>query len=385
MRPQCNEVPASIRTIEANLKSEYDVKVSEYMATEARLEWERSREREVEFARLTDPSEQANYDIDLFLRRYFFDDNRTVDPSKTRRPIPLPGLHDRQEMYIAAERYGLHTVSAGEGTARVLVIGWNRSTVWDVANGISNAQHEKARLKQTAGWEEKMQRHQAFVRRVGKPDTGKGFSMQNARGSYVIECPEIRKNYLKDAGELALRITESNRDGWVGIFDFGILEGVMRLDVDREALFAGRNDSESKDDEEEDEDDEANEDDDEDEENEVLEPVLSTTNKRKASTQPKPPSPKKRAAPTQRRIHLLWRGRETGESEIQLDYDNSNIGHLDFTDATCTEFKAVMNADLLGRFGFRGYKVGGMGGPATRAWRDYSEGQYERDRVGRWG
>ena len=61
----------------------------------------------------------------------------------------------------------------------------------------------------------------------------------------------------------------------------------------------------------------------------------------------------------QRRLHVLRRGRETGEGEIELHRNRSNAGYIDFTDDHCVEFNGVINAALLGKdVPFFGYKVG---------------------------
>lgn len=80
-----------------------------------------------------------------------------------------------------------------------------------------------------------------------------------------------------------------------------------------------------------------------------------------------------------RRLYLLWRGRETGEGEIQLDRDDDkiNLGHIDFTDDDCLEFHGVISGNLLGsEFPWSGYKIGNSAAPFRRSWEDYSEERY---------
>lgn len=86
-----------------------------------------------------------------------------------------------------------------------------------------------------------------------------------------------------------------------------------------------------------------------------------------------------------RRLHFLWRGRETGERQIQLDYDRSNRGWIEFTDDDCMEFHGVIDADIMGKgVKWSGYKLGDKGAPVMRAWEDYDEKVYEDERIGRW-
>jgi len=86
-----------------------------------------------------------------------------------------------------------------------------------------------------------------------------------------------------------------------------------------------------------------------------------------------------------RRLYFLWRGRETGEGEIQLDHDRSNRGWIEFTDDNCLEFHGVINGGFLGEnVKWSGYKVGGSSAPFRRAWNDYSEEQYDHESIARW-
>lgn len=70
---------------------------------------------------------------------------------------------------------------------------------------------------------------------------------------------------------------------------------------------------------------------------------------------------------------------------IQLEYDNSHRGYLEFSDSGCTSFTGVVNMEFVGSVAFDEVKTGGLGVPVTAAWGDFSEASYERARVGRWG
>ncbi|TKA26684.1 hypothetical protein B0A50_04792 [Salinomyces thailandicus] len=87
------------------------------------------------------------------------------------------------------------------------------------------------------------------------------------------------------------------------------------------------------------------------------------------------------------RLHLQWRGRETGEGQIMLDHDDSprNLGHIDFTNNDCVAFNGVISGALFGQeTKWSGYKVGDRAPPGGQSWDDYSEESYEAARVGRW-
>ena len=77
------------------------------------------------------PVDLTNHDCNLFLAKYFLDQDGMPDPSKTPFPILLPGLLDRLALQQAADTIpGLKTSSGGEGEFRILVIGWKRVAVF---------------------------------------------------------------------------------------------------------------------------------------------------------------------------------------------------------------------------------------------------------------
>lgn len=79
---------------------------------------------------------------------------------------------------------------------------------------------------------------------------------------------------------------------------------------------------------------------------------------------------------------------ETSEGQIQADRDCSNRGHIDFVnfvDDEPLEFHGVISGSLFGSdVKWSGYKVGQKVEPQRRRREDYSEEQYEVERVSRW-
>ena len=117
----------------------------------------------------------------------------------------------------------------------------------------------------------------------------------------------------------------------------------------------------------------------------------TTGQKRKAVTEPKTKGANKKlkgdveSTGPPFRVYLQWRGRETAEGEIELDYDNSNVGHIDFLDSACTRFRGKMNISFAGDpVSFSGYKISDKGRWGPLRWDLYSEEQHERERVARW-
>ena len=335
--------------------------------------------------------------MQLFLSKYFLDNHGRLDLSKSPKAMALPGFRDRSGMHGAAERIsGIHTVSGGNcDDSRTLVIGTDRNAVWHEARKIDNQQARQRIDSTNAAWEQKMQKHRDFVKQ-------RGSASGSMIGRYIVKCEAISNNWSDQAQDLDLSIVQGGNDEFVGIFHFGILEGIMRLGPDPRVLrdketrrrgntrgHAFDEDSEVEEETSDDEDgDEENADEEADDDDNIAKPARAVGTKRKAVLQPVGQSSIKKthARPTPvPRCYLRWRGRETGEGEIQLDHDNHNTGHLDFTNSTYSKFEGVASFDLVGEaVPFTGYKVSGVGGPVTRTWEEFSEKAYEYERVARW-
>ncbi|KAF2503080.1 hypothetical protein BU16DRAFT_28504 [Lophium mytilinum] len=376
---KCDTVPQHIRDLETTLAAQYNTKNNPHMALENKrvgnLIAEREKMKAEAFKRLETPGQEASYDMELFMRKYFLDENEMPDRSKMSRPLVLTGYNDRYDMHARAEEVpGLETHSGGQGNVRTLVIGWSRSAVWAEAGNIDKAQRADRENKKDAEWAESMKTHDSFVKSLTVSAEDQSFSAECATGSYVVQCDKAT-GYDELDGPMHLSITEAP-GGLVGSFDFAVLEGIMRFDVSEAALL-DREDSGS---EEEDEDESV-----EDDERTALNPP---SNKRQApSTATNSTAKRVKSTSTEqtRRLYLKWRGRETGEGEIQVDYFNSNTGYIDFLDAACTTFDGRFSADLLGKnVPFQGYRVGYDFRPMTGHWSDYSERAHEYARVVRW-
>lgn len=311
------------------------------------------------------------------MKKYFIDESGNPDKSKTPDPMPLPGLNSRAQMHAAAERIpGLETHSGGEGKDRAVVVGWDRSAVWRVAGQIGNQQALKRQEREEAEWNQLMQKHELFVSQSSSGDMTNTFSIDDTRGTYIIKCDAMGSysSEWSSVNNMRLRITNGARQGWVGIFDFNAIEGIMLLDKTKEGLASRveglkENDSFNGEDP-----------DDFDSEQEQYNSRQTIGKKRKAVTA----GQSSRASKTQKQskatggtVFLQWRGQETGEGEIQLDQSNQHVGQL--------KFSGTADFGFVGEeVHFEGYKIGILGGHATRSWNDYSEDVYERARVGRW-
>ena len=303
-------------------------------------------------------------------------------------------------MHSSAEKVpGLHTWSAGNEPYRVLAIGWDRSSVHRAAGNAAAVGYQQYKAEIDEEQTMRMEEHREFLEKFTDSKQGtkktakKDFHISHATGRYLVECEDIEDQWSEQVqGGLYMNIVldKENKGRAVAEFDFGILEGIMRFhQVDEEPL-PDRDSREGTDEEEEEEvylDEEEQDDDDTD---------LSSwaSGKRKRSKAKPPP---KSHQPKAKKLHLSptniakfkllfhWRGRETGEGEIQLDYDRSNKGYIEFENSNCTIFTGIMDAPYFRSAKLRGYKVAKDNGRGiSTAWEDFSERAYERARVGRW-
>lgn len=334
--------------------------------------------RTKEYHKLVSPTAKANYDVDLFLNEYFL-----KDQSRAIKAMQLPGLANRSVVHAAAEKiHGLHTISHGREPNRTLAIGWDRNAIYAAAASGSAEQVKQSRTQDDPVWEARMEKHQALVKKCEIPSDGQQVCMPFFYGNFAIRCDEIAEQWSEGASSYNLRFV----GGRSAIFNFGVLEGVMRFGPDQESVTRDEYDSE---------DDYA---DSSDEDDKDESPPLKTSNRTAPNPSKRPmhnPPPSarapKRAKPssssTPLRLYLQWRGRETGESQIQLDSktDPTHTGHIDFSDARCVTFSGVADFGFVGRqVRFEGFETQHLGGPQTKKWGDYSEEMYERERVGRW-
>ena len=246
-----------------------------------------------------------------------------------------------------------------------------------------------------------MQRHEIFVNQMTTPSTKSGFAIRDARGVYVIKCGAMESYESSDLHKMRLRIT-SGSEGCIGIFDFGVLRGIMLLGETREDVSARAGSKKAiqgnfvdnvddgvstttTSDQSDDSDSSTDESQDLDEGSSV---TLVLSGKRKNTTDRVSSHPSKRLKPdssVESVLYLQWRGQETGEGKNQLDHDNEYVGTIGFTDESRTRFSGTANFGFVGRkVHFQGFKIAGMGGPATDSWKNYSEAAYEEARVGRW-
>ena len=420
---QCNKLPTRIREIASELEQLFKVANHECPRIEQKgakslqrpsvlqqgsLLLEDKHKRALE--KYKTPVRLANYDCALFLTKYFLDQNGKPDPSKTPFALLLPGLSDKLALQKAADTIpGLKTSIGGEGEFRILVIGWNRTTIFEIAEQMSTDQ-ARLRDEMSPQWQQHLRKHYRLIKALPVSSKSSKLKVESAQGTYAIECRGATENWCDSPYEhSSLRITYSKTDGWVGIFSIGIIYGVMRLSTDRKALLARckateRNESridgfldiqvpleelsttEEEDNASEEEDVfsdlsdlSGNESEERNEKDETGPDGLSVfPGKRKEAPTKAHANSAKRLKLSQstpcNRLYFKWRGREKGEGDVAYDLDKKNTGYLQFTDANCIKFESTISHDLIGKnVLFQGFKISDDGGAVTRTYRDYSE------------
>lgn len=216
--------------------------------------------------------------------------------------------------------------------------------------------------------------------------TKKQTPKQNAKassspaGSYAVDCPEIKDQWPDLAENLGLDIYSTGEPGiFQASFDFGVLEGVMVLGLDKNKVeaYCSRMDP-SENEFEEDEEDEEEEEDEEDKKPQA-------GSKRKASSPQRGRGrPKKAKADKDQGLtyHLKLRCRETGEGEVYAEPDD---GVIKFKDASLASFKGEADLPCVGsKIPFTARKVSDKPSGQPSNWADYSNEQHEYAQVARW-
>ncbi|KAF8544001.1 hypothetical protein BDD12DRAFT_817509 [Trichophaea hybrida] len=390
--------PAAVQEILKGLEEEYKRKNAAHLAAV-------NKTRHEAFAALTDPIDAANYNFKLFLRRYFLDSTGRLDIKKAPAAMDLCRVRDRLQLAAAAKEIpGLHVDDAHDDGAHdgpfynILVVGKDQKSVRDIARiKVEEIKRERrqadirrelevASLKERFEREKEqtikqldddfrplMESHFALVKSLPKPSTTA--SVANAKGTFHIRCPEIEGSWpdtCYDGLTLVIRDDpeRTNTSGGPclrGDFEFGVLSGIMHFWLpgeDWQTDYDGPDEDSS------------------DEEYEFQ----SLNKKRRKPTASRGPVSKKRAvAADSRKLHFLWRGRESGEGEIQVDYQNTNKGCIEFRDNTFTVFDATWSADLLGDdIKFCGHKTSASGKGNGIRWGELGEKAYRRAEISRW-
>ena len=394
---QCDSPTDHIQELEKNLEARYKRLDKDEVQQIA-------RKRQEEFdKRFPDPTTAAIMDPKLFISRYFLALDGTPDKSKTPNVIVVPHLTQRltweiqesiRELFKPTRGSPqLHCFSDGPtNSEKVTALGWDKNVVIEAAKKASKPLYEKQAAEDKRRKEERMQLHFTFVDNL--PTESFPCTMKSIQGAYIVNCVEIEREWSDDVrrcGGLFLRIMPeigSQRRNLIADFDFGVLEGLMRFrpwgiepSCPRVAL-EGKVGVEKKNKQLPHDPD-------------GLQSDALPARKRKASSRPELKytiSKKSRANsnpekldPNVFKLALEWRGRETGEGEI--DSDPSNDGWIKWDASDSSKFTGSVKIGLIGGYvAFEGYKTHliSKGMKQSSEWAEYCNDPYERVHGLRW-
>lgn len=351
----------------------------------------------------TTPTEEAKCDASLFLWKYFLDEDGNPDRTKTPDLILLAGYTDKSLALTGrTERVpALHVADGGLGGAsNVTVVGWDRERVNKKAHEIDMEQSlGRGILRLSHDWDRQMMSHQTYVEELRKnaeildPGGGRLFKTHGTVGIYVMKCEAIQHDWPVLSKQLRLRMIHSRR---LAVFDLGIIVGLMVLGKTQEhvtkRLQVGNWNNSSIDPEDTDDEGE-NEDASSDEEDSNEERGSESSRDSDYNVGDEPDTPidltldqsvkrQKIKSTHPRRVHFQWRGYNTMSGAIQFDPQHRNMGYLDFANDGVTTFEGNIFMDVMGcELSFQGYKVPGMGGPATIDWNALSHLASEREKA----
>lgn len=275
------------------------------------------------------------------------------------------------------------------------------------AQRVLKASQEERKLDeaegQALGWRKDLKLHEQLLHALPHSSQQQPFSIDKIEGRYSIACPSMKDAHSGHHDKMSLDITYDTASGWIGIFNFGIVQGMMKFDTDVEALVA-RCYADVKQEEAEYEGgcnsglDIAKEEEQWSMYRESAEVAFTrhastaikrqkkrkaqgnseTQSKRRKSASISTPASTPTSSPEQTSlsphiVYFKWRGRETQEHLIEHSETN-NFGHFLFHDATCTKFDGAFDSNFFGEnVAFQGYRVRHQGGNVTKEWRDFSE------------
>ncbi|KAF2101295.1 hypothetical protein NA57DRAFT_53271 [Rhizodiscina lignyota] len=381
---RCNTVPDSVRAIEEDLSRKHESQLKTY--EEQCNAWRKIEEdrKDREFAALGSPRAEANYCLYRFIAKYFADPDPSrralwrAAPQKTPEPMASTLFDHIHSLELMSEDvHGLQRCWGGSGQSKTLILGWDRSKVQRLAGELDAKFGKELSAWEIAEIEMSMDRHTEYLKSRRSPKGAQDIS--GLTGSWIIRCKYIQENWNSNSYPMKLTMDIIQQDSPFGVqaaFNFEIIEGIMLLSPTQSVLADFMNSLEH--------DPDASETDDSDS---PWRSRSDSNKKRKYVQQGHILDDKKQKLDTtanSSRFNLRWRGRETGNGEIQMDTAPSyNNGHIDvdFRQAT---FKGVIKADIFDTVPFKGYKVSDAPKSTPPKWWDLSEKQWNYECTARW-
>ncbi|KAJ5107313.1 hypothetical protein N7456_003988 [Penicillium angulare] len=327
------------------------------------------------------------------MQKYFLSDGQP-DRTKTTTVVGVP--LDRYSEYRSGNIIKAvknianlnHKKAIGPKT-QVIFIGWNKKAVEKAA-----AQHPAQETKQLQverkkqedadkkREKERKKLHTDYLKNRPKVKGG-----ATPVGSYIVDSDYIESQWPKVADDLNIDIHRTDTSGvFQADFDFGVVEGVMFFSfeddkLDKYCARAKRN-AQSGDYDSMDEEESGKETSDDD-----IIPTTENTKKGTKRSAPTSQTAKKTKKPKTAKnkplnYFLQLKCRETGEGEIAYQ---ATHGIIMFENKSLTTFKGMADFSHVGKgVSFFARKVSDEPYPSGHDWTDYSEQQYETERVNRW-
>jgi hypothetical protein len=268
--------------------------------------------------------------------------------------------------------------------------GWDSVAVGKAAKSHAAKEAKELQAAENEREDERAKMHTDYLNTLKQK---KGPRTYSPIGSYIIDCKHFDEGEWGDrAGDLSLDIRQTKEPNvFEASFDFGVLEGVMIISAEKNALeqyCSQLNEAES----EGEKDEEGDWSEEEDEDREKIEVEYKVENDRKPTIGSKrraealqghgPPPKKSKARAAQPRIYLLKL--KCRESEGMI-HSTEERGTIRFRDESLGSFIGKANLPCVGRaVPFSGRKISDTPACPSNSWADYSEAAYEYERVRRW-
>jgi hypothetical protein len=343
------------------------------------------------------PEQLSSYP-DWVLEKYFLSSGQP-EPTKTTTVVGIPfgpysSYRSGQMREAASEVAGLHQKTGFGPKTQTIFMGWDSVAVGRAAKGHAAKEAKEFQAKEDEREAERVEMHTSYLNTLKRKKGPKGTKTYSPVGSYIINCKELEEGWLDQPHDLSLDIRQTKEPGiFEASFDFGVLEGVMIISVERNILeqYCSQLDveDESRWDEywnekvDEDEDEEKDEDKDENENNVESDRNLGSKRKAEAPCGSGRLAKVSKCGAAQPRTYLLrLKCRETGEGEIQHKPEK---GSIKFKDQNLAGFIAKANLPCVGHaVPFTGRKISDTPSSSRNSWADYSARAHGYARVGRW-
>ncbi|KAL8871082.1 MAG: hypothetical protein Q9174_003013 [Haloplaca sp. 1 TL-2023] len=393
----CKTVPPQVAGIEQRLKFQ-----SELQEKQCQPRYDRSLQQKLPvriraFDACSTPSEEANFDDSLFLRKYFLGKDGLPDKARTPHVMKLPDF--RGNLVTLSNKAecipGLYVAKGVE-----VMIGWDRSRVSNMARGGDRsdlqapgeveAKHE--RLQSTIH-EQLIKDHlQKEYNRTSKhlASARLKYQAKSLTGTYSLVSDAISRQWPDVSEKLQLRAFHSS-SGRFAVFDLGVLFGMMIIGKSDEEIgvrlakdhWRGERNNTGSESESEDFEMYRNEDPGYGGGKSVRDDVTPDKEPGSFDYSQSPARPKKRQrtdGATQIRLSFRWRGYNTITGSIQPE----NTGYLDFTAGAAAKIRGVMQTDITETdIIFVGHKMDLLAYDMTQDWEALSNLDTDKAKLGK--